>query len=155
LQKSRHDSEERVEANWVAALEGEIALAHGEHDLATSSFNAARTPVWVTLAGETLAMFAMNPPSRDGRARVEMARGNRTAAIEEYRDLTAVGRGTRSSAMLEPRHVLALARLLDEQKDTAGAVTEYGRFLTLWSSADAGLPEVEEARRAIARLSTS
>ena len=59
------------------------------------------------------------------------------------------------SAMLEPRHVLALARLLDEQKDAAGAGAEYGRFLKLWANADAGLPEVEEARRAIARLSTS
>ena len=93
----------------------------------------------------------MNPPSRDGRARVEIARGNRAAAIEEYRRLTAAGPGGRS-AVLEPRHVLALARLLDEEGDTAGARVEYERFLKLWANADEGLPEIEEARRAVSRL---
>ena len=57
-------------------------------------------------------MFATNLPSRDGLARVEIARGNRAAAIEEYRRLTAVGPGQRSSAVLEPRDILELARLL-------------------------------------------
>ena len=153
-QKSRHDSDDRVESNWVAALEGEIALAQGEYDRAISSFTAAERRAWPTLGRATVAVFAINPPSRDGRARVEIARGNRAAAVEEYRRLTAAGPGGRS-AVLEPRHILALARLLDEGGDTAGARVEYGRFLKLWGKADGGLPEIEEARRAIARLSPS
>ena len=100
-----------------------------------------------------LAVFAMNPPSRDGRARVEIARGNRAAAVEEYRRLTAVGPGGRS-AVLEPRHVLALARLLEQEGDAAGARVEYQRFVKLWANADEGLPEIEEARRAVAQLAT-
>ena len=51
--------------------------------------------------------------------------------------------------MLEPRHVLALARLLDQGDDAAGARVEYQRFVTLWADADEGLPEIEEARRAV------
>jgi tetratricopeptide (TPR) repeat protein len=152
-QKSRYDGSERIEANWVAALEGEIALAHYEYARAVSSFKAAQTPVWVTLGGDSLTLFAMNPSSRDGLARVAISRGNHPTAIQEYRRLTAVGAGPRSSAALEPRHVLALARLLDEQKDIAGARAEYERFLKLWANADGNLPEVEEARGAVARLS--
>jgi hypothetical protein len=51
--------------------------------------------------------------------------------------------------------VLALARLLDQQKDAAGARAEYERFLALWANADESLAEVKEARSAVARLSTS
>jgi tetratricopeptide (TPR) repeat protein/predicted Ser/Thr protein kinase len=152
-QKSRHDSDDPVESNWVAALEGEIALAQGQYDLALASFDAAHRRAWPTLGREAVAMFAINAPSRDGRARVEIARGNRAPAVEEYRRLTAAGPGGRS-AVLEPRHVLALARLLDEGGDGAGARLEYGRFLKLWAKADDGLPEIEEARRAIARLAS-
>ena len=94
-------------------------------------------------------MFATNLPSRDGLARVEIARGNRAAAIEEYRRLTAVGPGNRSSAVLEPRYILELARLLNEEGDEAGARVEYGRFLKLWANADAGLPELSEAKKAL------
>jgi serine/threonine protein kinase len=151
-QKSRYDSDNRVESNWVAALEGEIALAQGQYDRAMSSFKAAESRVWLTLGRGIVAVFVINPPSRDGRARVEIARGNRAAAVEEYRRLTAAGPGGRS-AVLEPRHILALARLLNESGDAAGARIEYGRFLTLWANADKELPEIEEARRAVARLS--
>jgi serine/threonine protein kinase len=146
-QKSRHDTDDRVEANWVAALEGEIALAEGRHDRAMSGFKAAQNPAWLTLGRDASTVFATSSPSRDGPARVEIARGNGEAAIEEYRRLTAVGPGTRSSAVLEPRHILELARLLGQAGDKAGARVEYDRFLTLWANADAGLPELAEARR--------
>lgn len=154
-QKSRYDSDDRVEANWVAALEGEVALAQGQFDRAASSFAAAASRAWITLGRDTLIVFLTNPPSRDGPARVEMARGNRPGAIEHYRRLTTVGPGATLSGVLEPLHVLALARLLDEGGDRPGARLEYARFLQLWASADQGLPEIEEARRAIARLPAS
>jgi tetratricopeptide (TPR) repeat protein len=147
-QKSRLDSDDRLESNWVAALEGEIALAQNQHDRAMSSFKTSESRAWLTLGNGILAVFAMNPPSRDGRARVDVAHGHRAAAVEEYRRLTAAGPGARSG-VLEPRHVLALARLLDQEGDEAGARVEYQRFLTLWANADEGLPEIEEARRAV------
>ena len=59
--------------------------------------------------------------------------------------------GKRSSAVLEPRHILELARLLTAEGDAAGARVEYERFLKLWANADAGLPELSEAKKALAR----
>ena len=79
--------------------------------------------------------------------------GLRAAAVQEYRRLTEVGSSRRSSAVLEPRHILALARLLEQSADRAGARVEYERFMKLWANADPDLPETAEARKAISRLS--
>jgi tetratricopeptide (TPR) repeat protein len=149
-QKSLYDSDDQVESNWVAALAGEMALAKGQSDAALSSFKSAQTKAWLTLGRDSTTVFAANPPSRDGVARVHIALGNRAAAIEEYRRLTTVGPGRPSSAVLEPRYILELARLLEREKDDAGARIEYGRFLTLWANADADLPELSEAKKAVA-----
>ena len=53
-------------------------------------------------------------------------------------------------SLYEPRYLLRLARLLEQAGDRNAARTEYGRFLDLWKHADANLPEVTEARRALA-----
>jgi serine/threonine protein kinase len=148
--KSRYDASDPIESNWVAAFEGEIALAQGHYDRATSSFNAARTKAWQVLGRDASTVFASNLPSRDGLARVAIARGNRAAAIDEYRRLTAEEPARRTSAVLEPRDILELARLLDAQGDAGGARQAYERFLKLWANADAGLPELSEARKALA-----
>jgi len=148
-QKSRYDSDNRVESNWIAALGGEVALAQGRYDDAVASFRTAENRAWLTLNRDASTVFATNLPSRDGLARVEIARGNRAAAIKEYRRLTVVGSGNPSSAPFEPRHLLALARVLHEEGDEAGARVEYDRFLKFWANADAGLPELTEAKRAL------
>ncbi len=147
-QKTHYSADNAIESNWVAALEGEIALAQGRYDQALSSFNAAQKKAWLVLGRDASTVFAINLPSRDGPARVELARGDRAAAIEEYRRLTTRGAGSQSSAALEPRHILELARLLDKEGDKAGARVEYGRFLKLWTNADAALPELSEAKQA-------
>lgn len=144
-QKTRYDGTDRVESNLVAALDGEIALARREYDRAIASFKSAQTPAWLVLGRDASTVFAANLPSRDGVARVEAARGNRTAAIQEYRRLVSVAPDHASSAVLEPRYVLELARLLDTEGDTSGATGEYRRFLSFWVKADPGLPELAEA----------
>lgn len=148
-QKARYLSEVPVESNWIAALGGEIALAQGRYDEAAASFKPPENKVWLILGRDASTVFAKNLPTRDGLARVEIARGNRAAAIDEHRRLTTVGPGSRSSAVLEPRYVLELARLLDAAGDAAGARVEYERFLKLWARADAGLPELAEVQRAL------
>jgi tetratricopeptide (TPR) repeat protein len=147
-QKARYVSDVPVESNWIAALEREIALAQGRYDDAAASFKAAENRVWQILGRDASTVFATSLPTRDALARVEIARGNRTAAIDEYRRLTASS-GSRSSAVLEPRYVLELARLLDAAGDAAGARVEYERFLAWWGHADSDLPELAEAKLAL------
>ena len=54
--------------------------------------------------------------------------------------------------MLDPRHVIGLARVLDKARQRDAARAEYQRFLELWKSADQDLPELAEARAALSRL---
>ena len=152
VQRARHDSDYAVEARWVAALEGEIALAQGRHDDALSRFEVAQQSSWLTLNRDASTVLATNLPSRDGAARVALARGNRAGAIEVYRRLTDAGPARRTPAVLEPRDVLELARLLHVQQDRAAARVEYERFVKLWANADADLPELHEVKAALARL---
>jgi tetratricopeptide (TPR) repeat protein len=87
---------------------------------------------------------------RDGLARAAHARGDTRDAIHKYRQLLANGPELKWVSLYEPRYVLQLARLLDAAGDRQAARIEYGRFLQLWKDADANLPELTEARRAVA-----
>lgn len=136
---------------WRGALEGEVALAAGNLPAAASAFAGGEPTAKMKLSLITAvrAILSNNLPMRDGLARVGRAQGDRRGAIEIYRRLLAYGRESKWTAMLEPRFVLALARLLDETGQKDAARREYERFAALWKHADPGLPELAEARRAL------
>ncbi|MGH9460985.1 MAG: protein kinase domain-containing protein [Vicinamibacteria bacterium] len=139
------------------ALEGEIALAEGDLPTAAAAFSAAEPEIkmhlHMTRPVESLAVN--NPPMRDGLARVKVAQGDLAGAIEIYRSLLTPDVESKWTAMLEPRYVLALARLLDQTGNTAAARAEYQRFLDLWKHADPELRELAEARAYLARTATT
>jgi TolB-like protein/Flp pilus assembly protein TadD len=143
---------------WVAALEGEIALASRNYARAAQAFAAgepARKMYFSfgsSITGLTVSFLANNFVSRDGLARVAIAQGRPAEAIAIYRALLTPGPQSKWTAILEPRYVLALARLLEKTGDREAARTEYQRFLDLWKDADAGLPELSEARARVAAL---
>jgi len=88
---------------------------------------------------------------RGGPARVKKAQGDLAGAMKIYRRLNTPDIGNKWSAILEPRYVLEVARLLDETGDREGARSEYERFLELWKDADEGLPELKETRTYLAQ----
>jgi tetratricopeptide (TPR) repeat protein len=142
---------------WLhKALEGEIALATGDARLAEAAFSKGepgRKFFHFDLVGITLIINHL--PSRDGLARAAKARGDLAGAIAIYRRLLTSDTDSKWVSALEPRYVLELARLLEKTGDTRSALSEYERFLDLWKRADPELPELNEARRAIARLRQS
>jgi eukaryotic-like serine/threonine-protein kinase len=139
---------------WFHTLEGEIALADGQLDGASAAFSAGeptrRKPM--TWQSGNLTILANSLPFRDGAARVAIARGDLRGAIQGYRRLLTYDATSKFIGAFEPRYVLQLARLLEKTGDKAGALNEYERFLQFWKNADANLPELAEARRAVARL---
>jgi len=142
---------------WLyRSLEGEIALASGDLARAEAAFAAgqANGRLWFGLK-DTYYFFEHNSPSRDWRARVQVARGDATGAIAEYRRLLAPSADHIFIGVLEPRYVLELARLLDQVGDQAAARDEYQSFLELWKDADPDLPELTEARTRLAQLETT
>ena len=91
-------------------------------------------------------------PSRDGLARIAIARGDLDEAISRYRALLRYGPESKWVAPHEPLYVLQIARLLEKKGDHHAALDEYRRFLDLWKHADADLPQLAESRRALTRL---
>jgi serine/threonine protein kinase/tetratricopeptide (TPR) repeat protein len=142
-----------IERTWRRMLEAEIALARGDLAQAASAFSASEPSRRIFDGNYTATAMLFNDlPSRDGLARVAIARGDLDGAIKVYRDLLRYGPQSKWVAPYEPLYVLQIARLLDKKGDGKAALGEYQRFLTLWKNADADLPELAEAKRAVARL---
>jgi serine/threonine protein kinase/Tfp pilus assembly protein PilF len=139
-----------VERRWHWAFQGELALVRGDPAGAARAFSAgepSRRGISLDIPG---AVVTNNLILRDGAARAAHARGDLPAAIEIYRRLLANGPDQKWTAVYEPRYVLRLARLLEQAGDRQSARAEYLRFLELWKHADADLPELAEARMALA-----
>jgi tetratricopeptide (TPR) repeat protein len=152
-QESLYNRASPFENAWHATLEGEIALAEKRPADAAASFDAASSSrAWISLYLDYPWALMSDIGARDGAARTAYARGDLKSAIELYRTLSATGPGQKRARMFDPRYVLELARLLEKSGDVKGALIEYERFLGYWKSADAELPELSEARRAIGRL---
>jgi tetratricopeptide (TPR) repeat protein len=142
-----------MERSWRRSLEAEIALARGDLQQAATAFAAIEPPLRRFDASFISPSVLFNDlPSRDGLARVATARGDLDAAVATYRALLAYGPKSKWVSPYEPLYVLQIARLLEKKGDSKAALAEYDRFLTLWKRADAELPELAEARHAVARL---
>jgi tetratricopeptide (TPR) repeat protein len=158
LAKGRLDAGAPAERWWVSALDGEIALAERDYERAARSFTSgepgrkmyfSRAP-----AGVAQSFLANNLVLRDGRARAAVAQGKLDEAIALYRGLVTPGPQQKWTAMLDPRHVLALARVLEKAGQRDAARIQYQRFLDFWKGADKELPELAEARQSLARLAS-
>ena len=150
LEQLRADVNPRlsVETWLMRTLEGELALARRDMDSAEKAFASAdpALKIFFSMGSPSTSVVRNSFSFRDGAARVQVARGNLDAAIDVYRRLLTPDLSQKWTAILEPRLVLQLARLLDKKGDRAAARQEYQRFLALWNQADAGLPELAEAR---------
>jgi tetratricopeptide (TPR) repeat protein len=146
-----YDVSQSPDKFWYHTLEGEIALASGDAVTADTAFQKGEPEIhmFFNVGNSDSSVLANNLSFRDGVARARKAKGDIAGAIEAYRQIFAVDISQKWTAMLEPRYVLELARLLDKQGDKAGAKKEYQRFLELWKHADPGLPEVAEAKARI------
>jgi tetratricopeptide (TPR) repeat protein/predicted Ser/Thr protein kinase len=156
LESFGHHYNPRVpsERQWYGALAGEIALASGDLDGAAAAF-AASVPdkrYWWSMNPNTSSVLINSPQWKDGAARVAKGRGDWAGAIEAYRSLNAISPNRKWASIFEPRYVLEVARLLEKSGDAIAARAEYQKFLAYWKKADTDLPELAEARRAVARL---
>ena len=148
-QSELYDPNDEGEKWLHQTLQGEIALAAGDFAAAEEAFSESEPMfrMWFNNGSPERSVFLNNLTYRDGRARVKKAQGDLPGAIKLYRDLLTTDMSSKWTAMLEPRFVLKLARLLDETGDKEAARTEHKRFLELWKNADEGLPELEESRK--------
>jgi tetratricopeptide (TPR) repeat protein len=143
-----HDSRDPREKWWYHVLLGELALASGDPRAAYASFTQGEPRHKMTFnVNHVLEDLGGSLIFRDGPARSKALEGDRSAAIEIYRELLRPDIGHKWTAVLEPRFYLELARLEHRDGQEVEARKHYRDFLELWASADPDSPEIAEARR--------
>jgi DNA-binding winged helix-turn-helix (wHTH) protein/tetratricopeptide (TPR) repeat protein len=146
--RALYDRQDPRENWWFHLLRGEIALAQGDEDAAEHAFSEGEPELKIGFSSASLfGSIAANLPFRDGLARTKKVNGDLSGAIRAYRKLLMPDITQRWTGVLEPLHVLELARLLAQQGNMVAAKQQYERFLGLWSAADADSPHLAEARR--------
>lgn len=91
----------------------------------------------------------------DGLARALYDTGDLGRARETYEKITLLTTGRLSDGDIYAKAFYMLGKIAEQQGKTGKARESYERFLGLWKDADAGIPEVEDARRRLAGLQKS
>ncbi|HUU38437.1 MAG TPA: protein kinase [Candidatus Desulfaltia sp.] len=134
-------------------LQAEVALAEGFPDKAIAFFEKTALPVPFGMQ-DVIALACYNAPFfKDVLARAYLQKGDLDRAITEYEKLVTFDPDSRARFLVHPELHYRLAKLYEQKGLKGKAVEQYQKFLDLWKDADAGRPEVEDARKRLAKLS--
>ncbi|UCF64700.1 MAG: protein kinase, partial [bacterium] len=93
-----------------------------------------------------------SPLLQDILARAYHKNGNLDRAILEYEKLTTPYPQNPNQRLIHPIFYFKLAKLYEETGQVNKASRSYQKFLEIWKNADAGIPEVSEAKNSLTRL---
>ena len=142
----------RKEIRYFYHLIGMIELARGNFPQAISYFNQAifllphqyyRHP-WIV--GNDRALFL------DSLAQAYFRSGDLDEAQEEFGKIQVLTVGRLDYGDIYAKSYYWLGKIFEQKKWRQLAKDNYQKFLDLWRDADAGIPEVEDARRGLATL---
>jgi tetratricopeptide (TPR) repeat protein len=100
----------------------------------------------------TTEILYNTPFLQDVLGRIYAKMGNPDKAIAEYERLIHFDPKDLSRYLIHPLYHYRLAKLYEQKGLGDKAKAQYERFLDLWKDADAGLPEVSDARKRLAGL---
>lgn len=143
LAKLRHD--------W---LHSEILITEGFPDQAIEVYQNIVYPPFPSMRIDALGPYNL-PTLRDTLARAYYESGKMDKAIAEYEEKSQFDPESFDRHLIHPRYRYMLAKLYEEKGDMAKAIEHYERFLELWKDADPGLPELEDAKKRLASLTSN
>jgi len=78
--------------------------------------------------------------------------GDMERAIEEYERITSLTLGRDATGDIYAKSFYRLGRIYEQQGNTAKALENYQKFLSIWKDADPGIVEVEDVKKRLAGL---
>ena len=132
-------------------LQGEVSLAKGLPEEAISAWGQMPEIEMPTFTNVVIAFYNL-PPQKDMLARAYQKKGDVDQAITEYEQLITFDPRSKDRFFIHPLYHYRLAKLFQESGDSEKALGQYEKFLDLWKDADAVFPEIEDAKKRLARL---
>ncbi len=154
LPKDTGEVAAQLEKNYKI-LQAEVWLSEGRAAEAVSNIEKEfRLHIPVHYAGSYARAYALYnfPLDQDVLARAFQKLGNLDKAIEEYKKLLTFDPASQDRRMHNPVYHYRLAKLYEQKGLRPEAKKEYAKFLGYWKDADAGIPELEDAAKRLARL---
>jgi eukaryotic-like serine/threonine-protein kinase len=150
--------QEKAQTRALICIEALIAEAVGRSDIAVERYEVAVKALPRDVPYLSDKLLSVGGPAGFhamvlyGAARAQEKTGQTAAAQDHYLKLVGLNGGRLQHPDLFALSHYALGRIAESQGETARARLAYETFLELWKNADAGLPEVEDARARLAAL---
>ena len=142
----------RVAHSDLKIFTAEILLAGGSLDKAISTFEE-EVLLEIPYMHSWLVLLYNTPYPRDVLARIYQKKEDLDRAITEYERLITFNPESKERRLIHPLFYFRLAKLYEQRDRGEKAIEHYQKFLDLWKDADAGRPEVEDARKKLAGIS--
>jgi tetratricopeptide (TPR) repeat protein len=135
------------ELRWSEYILGQIEFGKGNYRKAAELFGNAcgRLDFEADWASDHALFF-------DRLARALYESGDLEKARQNYEKITLLTIGRLWRGDIYAKAYYMLGKIAEQQGDKARAIANYRKFLDLWKDADAGLPEVADARKRLAGL---